>query len=375
MKLIFKILIIFACISCNKKESQNSHKLVSPFVISRSDVRLRENPNLEGRVLSILKQGEEIEIISYDRTLVQQIPWKYPGDIEGSIQGIWVKVKTKDTKIGYIFSKYIGYNMWDRNSISYIARSENASKDFFTIIGISDHGVLRNYSNYFNNENIEPDRIPPNDIAIFSFNGAYVGNLTNIKIAKSAYPENDFEIHISGKLLSNGNAEGKGLLGRSMNSSINALPIIIETQISKKVIEAADQNTNNKIKELFKDSSTKQIKCLAHCTRYLFSNNSRSTQYLITEYSLPRYERPSIDSPFIYRLDVIKNEIPHNLEFYVVTSEQGNISKTIALTDIDGDNKIEIWKYWEGYEWWFYSLSIVQDEKSIPLYEGGGGGV
>ncbi|TGM13530.1 hypothetical protein EHQ81_11905 [Leptospira selangorensis] len=94
---------------------------------------------------------------------------------------------------------------------------------------------------------------------IFNFNGMHVGDLANVKIGKSTSPENDFEIHITGKFLSNGNTEEKGHLARSMNSSMNALPIIIETQISKKVIEATDQNTNSKIKELFKDSSAKQI--------------------------------------------------------------------------------------------------------------------
>jgi hypothetical protein len=66
------------------------------YVNSPDGLRLRDSPGLDGTILSILKDREEVEIISFHPSSV----------VLDDMQGTWVNVEVQD-QMGWVFSRYL----------------------------------------------------------------------------------------------------------------------------------------------------------------------------------------------------------------------------------------------------------------------------
>jgi hypothetical protein len=78
--------------------------------IKASSLRIRENPDLNGKVITSVPKGEVVDIL-WEGQLFEIIDFKYD---------TWMKIKTKDGKAGFSYAGYITKNLEeDENSFSF----------------------------------------------------------------------------------------------------------------------------------------------------------------------------------------------------------------------------------------------------------------
>ncbi len=74
--------------------------------IKASSLRIRESPDLKGKVITSVPKGEIVEIL-WEELLHERIDLKYD---------TWMKIKTKDGKIGFSYTGFLSKNLEEENS-------------------------------------------------------------------------------------------------------------------------------------------------------------------------------------------------------------------------------------------------------------------
>lgn len=71
-------------------------KNIKYYIIRANNVRLRDLPNEDGKIIVNMSMGDKLELL--ERGKEDEVNYFY---------GIWIKVKTKDNKIGWCFDYYL----------------------------------------------------------------------------------------------------------------------------------------------------------------------------------------------------------------------------------------------------------------------------
>lgn len=330
----------------------------SLFRINGENVRLREKPSLNSKIVKTLEKGTVFEIT---------LPLKYINETvvinKTNVTGKWIYVKTIDNFQGYIFSYYIGF---DLNSKIFPGLAvKKVDKDLLELIGISENNTLQNPSQYFDEKYIKLDKIPKTKIHLLDFNGKKTGELSNIKLSKNG---NDCEyqvICLNGQISIN---QGyNDVLGISDSQHLIFNPIILNKNISRNVKDKIFKNTKERLKQ------NKQLENEKNWIHHQFMTQSKNLQYIISEYNSSSV-RISDQDLHIFRIDIIDGINIKNVHFYSIVGNKADVFKTIALTDLDGDGFPEIWMEINGYEWWYYSIAVIINDIILSVYTGGGGG-
>lgn len=380
-RIIQLFLVLYVLANCSPKVEAPAQKISSPFAVSADKVRLRKSPSTSGEVISLLDKGEEIEILEYDKEKGISITEK-----DGMTRfGSWVRVRIPEKGEGYVFSNFIGYQLGKENSPSYIAVSpqgeirKKGDRLSLPVMGISPSGVLENHSEYYNGSAKFAKPFPNKDLNVFDSSGREIGTLRNTQKVKGDDCCGE-DLFVGGKFFPNSSESDsiKAVLARPVGSYRPSNPIAVANDVSDSVTKEIWMDTNRRIfaskRELPKDF--RSVTCEKDCSYKRF-RTKQGLEYLITE------KKGNVDghysdvpvSPNVFRIDRIDSGKPVYIHLSFQFSYQGNKAKSFAVTDLDGDDLPEVWLYWEGYEWWYYSILILQGDWAIPVYAGGGGGV
>lgn len=371
------VLLLGIIVSCSPKKEPPAYNIPTSFAVSGDKVRLRKIPSDKGEVIALLRKGEPLEILEYDNSY----PVTVPGTNGSYAYGIWVKVRVEGKSEGYIFSPYIGTNMGKENSPSYIAVSSGGAQDNFALMGVSSAGVLENHSAYYNGIATFSDSDVKKDLTLFDSTGTEIGALKNPRKAKN---QDDccFEIRLEGTYIPKSPefSKSKAVIGRTVGSYSPSIPIVIEEDVPESIRKEIWEDTNRRIKSSSFDIplNFKIATCQTDCKYRRFRTGS-GFEYLITEKvgNLGYHPEPDTvePSPHVYRIDRIESGKLIHLSLMFQFSYQGDTGKTFAVTDLNGDGLPEIWTYWSGYEWWYYTITVLKKDWVIRTYFGGGGGV
>ncbi|TGN19147.1 SH3 domain-containing protein [Leptospira idonii] len=375
-KFLFSIPNLLICLFVFSPElllSETKKASDSPYAISGDQVRVRKTPSLKGEVLQTLSKGETVRVIACDRSLKETVKQK-----DGTEKkGFWIQIETNENKQGYIFSEYIGYNMIKSDSPSYIVSAETKSQDELYIIGYSAEGVLESNLDFHNKENYNPQKFPKKKLNLYGFYGETVGIFEN-----AAFQGIEHESYEEDLVKGNRNifpGKPKAIIGRTVGSYGKAKQVKIDRKIGQKLLEdlIADNNLRNKTEKL----DPKKIPlltasfCKDKCDFYLVKNEAKNFEILISDMRSETKSDVMENFNRIFRIDKITNGKITNLYLHRSTSPEEDSARLLAITDIDGDDKLEVWVHFSGYEWWYYGLILVEEHFALPLYSGSGGGV
>ncbi|MCG6142688.1 SH3 domain-containing protein [Leptospira mtsangambouensis] len=350
------LIYIFLFSSFSFGEGINSNSL---FRIKGNNVRLREKPDISSKIIKNLEKGTFLEIVYPPKFTNQTLKIN-----EINVNGNWVYVKISNNLYGYVFSEYIGFDIKSKVLPGFIIKTINSN--LFELIGLSQNNLIEYSTSYSDEAKLRIDKIPNSKINLVEFNGKRVNELNSIYINKNDDSCDYMITCFSGNLTSK--QKTKYTLGFSDSNILIFNPVIINYKINIELKNKIVKYSNEQLKTInLKEDGNNWI-------HYEFMTTIGKKKYIISEYnsSIPRLNQSDIH---IFRVDLIEGENINNLVFYNVKGTQRETFKTIAITDINGDNFPEIWLEVEGYEWWYYSTFVIIDKLILPVYQGGGGGV
>ncbi|TGK14270.1 SH3 domain-containing protein [Leptospira stimsonii] len=380
MKIGFLSLFALLTLTCSLSNKPLNSPFKNPtlFAISGDQVRLRGNPSIKSAIVENLPKGEQIEIISFDKS--EKITLKL--DQGRELSGYWVKIrKWQDGKEGYIFSPYIGFDLGKDDSDNYLVASVGPAKfNEYQIIAVSKIGVAENPTKYFSEKAVLFNKIPKKDLVLINFDGTQFGKLSEVKFSSKSDGCKFLIKCVSGKLsdFDQSLQKQRVVIGGTFSKRYSNIKVDINTSITKELRDVIFKDTISRLKsDRNAPNDFIMPDCKKHYKYYQFKTQRDSVEYLISEYSNPAgmgSGHEKVD-PHFYRIDKINGNEFENLEFHATFNYQLDVAETIGKTDINDDGFPEVWRSWFGYEWWYYSITVIKENWAIPVYTGGGGGV
>ncbi|MEI1280274.1 SH3 domain-containing protein [Leptospira venezuelensis] len=380
--LILLMLFAFSVISilhCDKTTKLVKKPFQYVYAVSGSDVNLRANPGINQPIIEVMNNGLGLEILDSSMMTTRE---KYP-NIDVLVPIYWYKVKTENGNIGYVSRQYVSLLFGQKKSgLIGIAEQLEKGKLNATVLSILQDGVPREPStyDYIKSKVISrvPKKMPVDSGLVISSNQSRLGEIKGAKFATDYTKEPEpgcWEGHYFSGIYDGVKPTSKDLILLGIDD-ISKPSFEVTDITNQSIIKAIKELSSSKIKEKNPSEFTgRNFVCVSGDKCIYKSIKHNGFEYAISTQTV---EYPDKSGHLqIFRIDkIIENRIEN---LYYTDSMGGkrdvpDRETVFAITDLDNNGILEIFTVTSGYEWWWYSIYSLEQDRVISVFRGAGGG-
>jgi hypothetical protein len=389
--LYLNLIIILFISECKKEEkpiTQAPIRQKSAYSVIGDSVRLRETPNPNGKVIQVLKNATEVNIIEIANNKREFIEMK-----DGkNLPGYWMKVQLISNQSGWIFSPYVGLNIGGsgKGIITFIYPN-NGNEFSGKVIATLTDGSVREILTP-TGDLLLPKEIPSIEMHILNDLGKIVGKANSLKFSKEHNRNEAWScsesIMVKGNLKLYEPYDNKkvliGVLGSEIENRKGNLTLLKEILPMNKSLIISD--TRN----VFSKSSSYEY--YRYQNQNFYCKDSENCSFtslhwdaedkiiistLKAEREKKSIEENNVENPLrpisAFRIDQIENGRIKNLIFseHFTGGDGTETEYLLAITDIDNNGILEVWTITHGWEWAYFRIYSLEKNRGILIFSGG----